>query len=110
MTLKELRSTGLNPSIALQNTIEEWNQRNEIVQLDNTCRSLPPTIVDILKNSSRLFRNTCVHGTMEVRHQSKCTWYVNHACHYHHDKLISFCSIVLDLVETYTQKIQSFRT
>ena len=42
LTLKELSSTELNPSIALRNTIEEWNQRNEAAQLDNACRSLAP--------------------------------------------------------------------
>nr|CAD1835232.1 unnamed protein product [Ananas comosus var. bracteatus] len=34
LTLKELNSTDLNPSIALRNTIEEWTQRNEAAQLD----------------------------------------------------------------------------
>ncbi|KAL3514877.1 hypothetical protein ACH5RR_027594 [Cinchona calisaya] len=40
LTQRELRSTELNPSIALRNTIEEWNARNEAVQLDMTRRSL----------------------------------------------------------------------
>lgn len=40
LTQKELKSTELNPSIALRNTIEEWTARNEAVQLDMTCRSL----------------------------------------------------------------------
>ncbi|KAA8537393.1 hypothetical protein F0562_026920 [Nyssa sinensis] len=40
LTLKELRSTELNPSIALRNTIEEWNDRNEAAQLDMARRSL----------------------------------------------------------------------
>lgn len=40
LTLKELRTTELNPSIALRNTIEEWNARNESVQLDMARRSL----------------------------------------------------------------------
>ncbi|KAK4483992.1 hypothetical protein RD792_011205 [Penstemon davidsonii] len=39
-TLRELRSTELNPSIALRNTIEEWNARNEAAQLDMARRSL----------------------------------------------------------------------
>ena len=34
LTLKELKSTDLKPSIALRNTIEEWNARNEAAQLD----------------------------------------------------------------------------
>jgi len=42
LTLKELRSTELNPSMALQNTIEEWTARNEAVQLDTARRSLNP--------------------------------------------------------------------
>ncbi|PON33113.1 Coatomer beta subunit [Parasponia andersonii] len=40
LTLKELRSTGLKPSIALRNTIEEWTARNEAAQLDMARRSL----------------------------------------------------------------------
>ncbi|XP_059637202.1 U-box domain-containing protein 44-like [Cornus florida] len=40
LTLKELRSTDLNPSLALRNTIEEWNARNEAAQLDMARRSL----------------------------------------------------------------------
>ncbi|XP_051123862.1 U-box domain-containing protein 44-like [Andrographis paniculata] len=40
MTLRELRSTELNPSIALRNTIEEWHARNEAAQLDMARRSL----------------------------------------------------------------------
>ena len=40
ITLKELRSTDLNPSIALRSTIEEWNARNEAAQLDMARRSL----------------------------------------------------------------------
>ncbi|KAL7203779.1 hypothetical protein ACSBR2_016939 [Camellia fascicularis] len=82
LTLKELRSTEMNPSIALRNTIEEWNARNEAVQLDMARKSLYltspeneimqslnqsnkhvirnaeliPTIVDMLKSSSRRVR------------------------------------------------------
>ncbi|CAA0830086.1 U-box domain-containing protein 43 [Striga hermonthica] len=40
LTLRELRSTELNPSIALKNTIEEWNARNEAAKLDMARRSL----------------------------------------------------------------------
>ncbi|GFP82736.1 U-box domain-containing protein 44 [Phtheirospermum japonicum] len=40
LTLRELRSTELNPSIALRNTIEEWNARNEAAKLDVARRSL----------------------------------------------------------------------
>lgn len=40
LTQRELRSTELNPSIALRSTIEEWNARNEAVQLDMARRSL----------------------------------------------------------------------
>ncbi|XP_051139824.1 U-box domain-containing protein 43-like [Andrographis paniculata] len=42
-TLRELRTTELNPSIALRNTIEEWNARNEAAQLDMARRSLSLT-------------------------------------------------------------------
>ncbi|XP_057794703.1 U-box domain-containing protein 44-like [Salvia miltiorrhiza] len=40
LTLRELKSTELNPSIALRNTIEEWNARNEAAQIDMARRSL----------------------------------------------------------------------
>ncbi|KAK6939095.1 U-box domain [Dillenia turbinata] len=40
LTLKELRSTDLNPSIALRNTIEEWSARNDSAQIDMARRSL----------------------------------------------------------------------
>ncbi|KAG2698098.1 hypothetical protein I3843_07G133800 [Carya illinoinensis] len=40
LTLKELKSTDLKPSIALRNTIEEWTARNEAVQIDMARRSL----------------------------------------------------------------------
>lgn len=40
LTLKELKSTDLNPSIALRNTIEEWTTRNDAAQLDMARRSL----------------------------------------------------------------------
>ncbi|KAG9442565.1 hypothetical protein H6P81_018419 [Aristolochia fimbriata] len=43
LTLQELRSIELNPSIALRNTIEEWTARNESVQLDIAGRSLSLT-------------------------------------------------------------------
>ncbi|KAF9603677.1 hypothetical protein IFM89_037440 [Coptis chinensis] len=51
LTLKELKSTELNPSIALRNTIEEWNARNEAAQLDIAHRSLTPgsSEQDVLK-------------------------------------------------------------
>lgn len=40
LTLHELKSTELNPSMALRNTIEEWIARNEAAQLDMARRSL----------------------------------------------------------------------
>ncbi|KAL2520042.1 U-box domain-containing protein 44 [Forsythia ovata] len=42
LTLSELRSMELNPSVGLRNTIEEWNARNETAQLDMAHRSLSP--------------------------------------------------------------------
>lgn len=42
LTLKELHSLDLNPSIALRNTIEEWTKRNEAAQIDIARRSLSP--------------------------------------------------------------------
>ncbi|CAL9044386.1 unnamed protein product [Musa banksii] len=51
LTQKELKSTDLNPSIALRNTIEEWTKRNDSVQLDKACRILSPGSpeVDVLQ-------------------------------------------------------------
>lgn len=40
LTQRELRSTDLNPSLALRNTIEEWSARNEAAQLDMARRTL----------------------------------------------------------------------
>lgn len=40
LTLKELKSADLKPSIALRNTIEEWSARNEAAQLDMASKSL----------------------------------------------------------------------
>ncbi|GAB4828445.1 hypothetical protein Ancab_035442 [Ancistrocladus abbreviatus] len=40
VTLKELKSTDLSPSIALRHTIEEWTARNEAAQLDMARKSL----------------------------------------------------------------------
>ncbi|KAI7755856.1 hypothetical protein M8C21_002738 [Ambrosia artemisiifolia] len=70
LTLKELKTTDMNPSIALRNTIEEWNARNEAVQLDMARKSLSPGCPEIdtlralrfvqyicQKNSRRIVRN-----------------------------------------------------
>jgi hypothetical protein len=40
VTRKELRSTEVNPSIALRNTINEWMNRNEVAKLDVARKSL----------------------------------------------------------------------
>ncbi|CAH9139402.1 unnamed protein product [Cuscuta epithymum] len=40
ITRRELKSTELNPSIALSKTIKEWNARNEAAQLDRARRTL----------------------------------------------------------------------
>lgn len=40
LTMRELRSTELSPSIALRHTIKEWNARNEASKLDMAQRSL----------------------------------------------------------------------
>lgn len=52
LTNKELKSTELNASIALRNTIEEWTKRNEVAQLDKACRtlSLGNSDVDVLQS------------------------------------------------------------
>ncbi|MFS7994040.1 putative U box domain, armadillo-like helical, Zinc finger, RING/FYVE/PHD-type [Helianthus anomalus] len=70
LTLKELKTTDMNPSIALRNTIEEWSARNEAVQLDMARKSLTPGCPEIdtlralrfvqyicQKNSRRIIRN-----------------------------------------------------
>ncbi|XP_024970635.1 U-box domain-containing protein 44-like [Cynara cardunculus var. scolymus] len=46
LTLRELKTMDMNPSIALRNTIEEWNARNDAVQLDMACKSLTPGSVE----------------------------------------------------------------
>lgn len=43
LTLKELKTADLKSSIALRNTIEEWNARNEAAQLDMARKSLNPS-------------------------------------------------------------------
>ncbi|XP_075518743.1 U-box domain-containing protein 44-like [Primulina tabacum] len=64
LTLRELRSTELNPSIALRNTIEEWNARNEAVQLDMARKSLSLSsfendILQSLKYITHLCQKSC---------------------------------------------------
>ncbi|GMH04681.1 hypothetical protein Nepgr_006521 [Nepenthes gracilis] len=51
LTLQELKSTDLNPSIALRHTIEEWTARNEAAQLDlaRTSLSMGSSEGDILQ-------------------------------------------------------------
>ncbi|KAI3706137.1 hypothetical protein L1987_76395 [Smallanthus sonchifolius] len=43
LTLRELKKMDMNPSIALRNTIEECNARNEVVQLDFARKFLIPS-------------------------------------------------------------------
>ncbi|KAL3617721.1 U-box domain-containing protein 44 [Castilleja foliolosa] len=62
LTLRELRSTELNPSIALRNTIEEWNARNEAAKLDMARRQLSLSspakeIIQALKFVQHLCKN-----------------------------------------------------
>ncbi|KAG6506999.1 U-box domain-containing protein 44-like [Zingiber officinale] len=40
LTQKELKSTDVNPSIALRNAIKEWIKRNEVAQLEKAYRTL----------------------------------------------------------------------
>lgn len=60
LTQRELRSTELNPSIALRNTIEEWNARNEAAQLDIAQKALTPgsSEHDIL-HALKFIQNMC---------------------------------------------------
>lgn len=47
LTQKELKSTDVNPSIALRNAIEEWIKRNEVAQLEKSRRTLTSESPDI---------------------------------------------------------------
>ncbi|GMH12116.1 hypothetical protein Nepgr_013957 [Nepenthes gracilis] len=51
LTLQELKSTYLNPSVAVRHTIEEWTARNEAAQLDlaRTSLSMGSSEGDILQ-------------------------------------------------------------
>lgn len=66
MTGQELRSTELNPSIALRNTIEEWTGRNEIAQIDLarsnlTLLSTEEDILCALKDIQHLCRKSKIN-------------------------------------------------
>lgn len=68
VTQKELRSTELNPSIALRNAIEQWNARNEAAQLDMARRSLTPSsaeqeVLQALKFIQHLCQKSQSHKT-----------------------------------------------
>lgn len=67
-TQRELRSTELNPSIALRNTIEEWNARNEAAQLDIAQKSLTPgsSEHDIL-HALKFIQNMCERSRFNRR-------------------------------------------
>lgn len=68
LTQRELRSTELNPSIALRNTIEEWNARNEAAQLDMAQKSLTPgsSEHDIL-HALKFIQKLCERNTSNKR-------------------------------------------
>ncbi|KAK1296517.1 U-box domain-containing protein 44 [Acorus calamus] len=70
LTLKELSTTELNPSIALRNTIEEWTARNEeVVAEGDTIR----TIVKFLSNDVSQEREKAVSLLYELsKSESLC--------------------------------------
>ncbi|KAH6834682.1 ARM repeat superfamily protein, partial [Perilla frutescens var. hirtella] len=63
LTLRELRSTELSPSIALRHTIEEWNARNEAAKLDMARKSLSlsSSESDILQ-ALKFVQNLCINN------------------------------------------------
>ncbi|KAL7085684.1 hypothetical protein ACP275_14G294000 [Erythranthe tilingii] len=63
LTLRELRSTELNPSIALRHTIEEWNARNEAAKLDmaRRCLSLNIPENDVLQ-ALKFVQHLCLNN------------------------------------------------
>ncbi|XP_021717745.1 U-box domain-containing protein 44-like [Chenopodium quinoa] len=63
LTSENLKSTYLNPSIALRNTIEEWTARNEAAQLDIARRSL----------SSGSSERDILQALRHVEYISKCS-------------------------------------
>lgn len=62
-TSQEIKSTTLNPSFALKNTIEEWRKRNEASQLEFIHRSLSPgnSESDILR-ALKYVQDICQRG------------------------------------------------
>ncbi|XP_057776233.1 U-box domain-containing protein 43 [Salvia miltiorrhiza] len=68
LTLRELRSTELSPSIALRHTIKEWNARNEASKLDMARRSLSlsSSESDILQ-ALRFVQRLCLHSPSNKR-------------------------------------------
>lgn len=63
VTLRELRSTELSPSISLRHTIEEWSARNEAAKLDMARRSLSlsSSESDILQ-ALKFVQNLCLNN------------------------------------------------
>lgn len=68
VTLRELRSTELSPSIALRHTIEEWSARNEAAKLDMARRSLSlsSSESDILQ-ALKFVQNLCLNNHSNKR-------------------------------------------
>lgn len=73
-TLRELRSTELNPSIALRHTIEEWNARNEAAKLDMARRSLSSNSPeDDILHALKFVQHLCLnnHSNKRVIHNAE---------------------------------------
>lgn len=68
LTLRELKSTELSPSIALRHTIKEWNARNEASKLDMARRSLSLTSLegDILQ-ALKFVQRLCLQAPFNKR-------------------------------------------
>ncbi|KAG6408479.1 hypothetical protein SASPL_131492 [Salvia splendens] len=68
LTLRELKSSELSPSIALRHTIKEWNARNEASKLDMARRSLSLTSLegDIL-HALKFVQRLCLQAPFNKR-------------------------------------------
>ncbi|XP_057974467.1 U-box domain-containing protein 44 [Malania oleifera] len=89
LTLRELKSTDLNASIALRNTIEEWTARNEGAQLDMARRSL----------SSGSSENDILHALKYVQHVCRTTQSNKHVFH-------DMIPMIVDTLKSSSRKVR----
>ncbi|CAO2813968.1 unnamed protein product [Amaranthus hypochondriacus] len=76
LTSKHLKTTYLNPSIALRNTIQEWTARNEAAQLDMARRSLsadasPKDILKALRHVECISKESRSKSNKNAVHNSQ---------------------------------------